>query len=152
MNINTNMNNNTKEVNNMKYSITKINGDPIYGTEHATLCERCGKHFVIASIWDVVPNYCAACMYHRTTQTRYAMLYVDGQCVAFDSLSQILDYYQAAPCLNMCVTLVSITIDYPCFIDSAFRREIESDLQYEAMLEEMRKSDYEELADSDWPF
>lgn len=90
-------------------------------------------------------------------QSSYARLYCDNQCVAYDRASTIHSYYQAAPNLNLSIAHATFTTDYLCFIDSAFEQAIIANLtamdtDYEEMLEAMRKSDYEELAESDLPF
>ena len=155
MNTSTNMNNNTKEVNNMKYRITAVNGERLDPWHYASLCPVCGKHFIIdtdfdsldgdTDTWFITSPRCGLCA------TRFRPLYgavipefgwFDGHydCVtgkyiaACDGLSKDFVYYPAA------------------VVHAAYAKLRIIDTEYETMLEEMRKSDYEELADSDWPF
>lgn len=71
-----NMINNIKEENKMKYRITKVNGEDICGIDYATLCEHCGKHFVIASPFEGIHNYCNKCVVDidMATRTDYVVL------------------------------------------------------------------------------
>lgn len=52
MNTNTNMINNTKEENKMKYRITAVNGKRLGPWHYATLCPICGKHYTIACNYE----------------------------------------------------------------------------------------------------
>ena len=141
-----------------------------YGVEHIVVehdsAEFCpdenqwepGSIFIAIILFGgIVLTWCGMDTRAAYLQSSYARLYCDNQCVAYARVSTIHSYYQAAPHLNLSIAHATFTTDYPCFIDSAFEQAIIANLtamdaDYEEMLEAMRKSDYEELADSDLPF
>lgn len=130
----------------MKYRITKVNGEDICGIDYATLCEHCGKHFVIASPFEGIHNYCNKCVVDidMATRTDYVVLESGvALCYSFECVCEHSGKCGSCP--------IMLGYDEAC-AHAAYAKLRIIDTEYETMLEEMRKSDYEELADSDLPF